>query len=78
MNSRIGPLGAGPLRHRGAERGGGGAAVMAAAAAAVASPADKERYRGHGLFVVGSFVGSFVYMSLWAKKKTRAEQGVVV
>lgn len=52
--------------------------MAAAAAASVASPSDKERYRGHGLFGVGSFVGSFVYMSLRAKKKTRAKQGVMV
>lgn len=51
---------------------------MAAAAAGVASPADKERYRGHCLFGVGSFVDSFVYMSGLTEKKTRAEQGVAV
>lgn len=68
MSSRLGPSGAGSPRRRGAGRSGGGGAVMAAAAAAgVGSPADKERYRGHGLFGVGSFVNSFGYMSLRAR-----------
>lgn len=69
------PLGAGPLRRRGAGRGRGGTAVMAAAAGA-ASPADKERYREHGLFGVGSFwVPLFTCQSGLAKRKRARRKG---
>lgn len=43
-----------------------------AAAAGAASPADKERYRGHGWFGVRSFVGSFVYVSFRARGEENA------
>lgn len=68
MESHIALLGAGPPHRRDARWGGEGATVMAAAAGA-ASPADKERYRGHGFCAVGSLVGSFAYVSLKVREK---------